>query len=714
MVENERLNSHCFNQHVLRVAPLSNLANATEKGNDDASTVGNHIILPSSFTVVYTIEFQKRGLPHCHVCLFLKNGSKLPTPEDIDRVICSEIPDKELELDLYQIVCDNMLHGPCGIDREFMPCMTKGKCTKRFPKDFNEHTYIDEDGYAVYRRRKDGNHALKSGIPLDNRSIVPYNKVLMRKFQAHMNLERCNQLGSIKYLFKYVNKGPDRIRAGFFDPEKKKDKNKQDSHHDEIGEFYNCRYLFACEAAWRLFGFEIHYRHPSVEVLSFHLENEQPVVYQQNQQLKKISKRKWTKRNQQPALGRLIHASPKSGQLYYLRILLNKVKGPTSYDDIKRVNGTLHETFKDACYALGLLDDDREYIASIKETYEWATASYCRSLFVMLVTSDTLCNPDHVFKESYKYLSDDVVHVRQREMGVTGLKLNPKAIFNLTLSYIETLLLSSGMSLKDIPNMPMPDDRYIAESCNMLIQDELNYDPPAIEVEHRDLYANLIEEQQNKTLAAAIRSKGEIVINVASSGIAALLLSGGRTAHSRFAIPINLNEDSFCYIKPDSDLSELLNKAKLIIWDKAPMMHRHCFEAFDRTLRDIIRSPYKYRPYGGKTVVFGGDFRQILPVIPKGNRTDIVNASMHSSRLWRECTVLRLTVNMRLQIGCPSAEIAEAKQFAEWILKIGEGKLGGNNEGEVIVEFPEDVIIPSTGDHIKAITSAIYPDFKII
>nr|KAJ0220126.1 hypothetical protein LSAT_V11C200058070 [Lactuca sativa] len=93
---------------------------------------------------------------------------------------------------------------------------------------------------------------------------------------------------------------------------------------------------------------------------------------------------------------------------------------------------------------------------------------------------------------------------------------------------------------------------------------------------------------------------GEVVINVASTGIAALLLSGG------------------------NDVTALLNKAGLIIWDEAPMMHCHCFEAVDRTLRDIILPSDIDKPFGGKTIVFGGDFRQILPVIQRGNRSDIV------------------------------------------------------------------------------------------
>nr|KAJ0218169.1 hypothetical protein LSAT_V11C300142030 [Lactuca sativa] len=138
------------------------------------------------------------------------------------------------------------------------------------------------------------------------------------------------------------------------------------------------------------------------------------------------------------------------------------------------------------------------------------------------------------------------------------------------------------------------------------------------------------------TLSAAIRSKGEVAINVASIGIAALLISGGRIAHSRFHIPINLNENSFLfyYASCPVEQSEPYNLGR------SPNV--------DRTLRDIILPKNSDKPFGCKTIVFGGVFRQILPVIQRGNHLDIVQASLHSSRLWHECTILSLTVNMRL------------------------------------------------------------------
>ena len=88
---------------------------------------------------------------------------------------------------------------------------------------------------------------------------------------------------------------------------------------------------------------------------------------------------------------------------------------------------------------------------------------------------------------------------------------------------------------------------------------------------------------------ATICKDNDIATAVASLGIASLLLPGGRTAHSRFKIPINLTEDSLCQIPRQSDEDKLLQKASVIIWDEAPMMHKHAFEAFDRTMRDLMK-----------------------------------------------------------------------------------------------------------------------------
>ncbi|XP_052193902.1 uncharacterized protein LOC127802229 [Diospyros lotus] len=132
------------------------------------------------------------------------------------------------------------------------------------------------------------------------------------------------------------------------------------------------------------------------------------------------------------------------------------------------------------------------------------------------------------------------------------------------------------------------------------------------------------------TIALKCRNIGHIVVTVASSGIASLLLVGGRTAHSTFSIPLDVLDNSNYGLSKQSLQAELFRETKLIIWDEVPMQHRHCVETVDRTLRDICDSE---KPFGGITVVLGGDFRQILPVIPKGVREQIVNASLRHSVL---------------------------------------------------------------------------------
>lgn len=132
-------------------------------------------------------------------------------------------------------------------------------------------------------------------------------------------------------------------------------------------------------------------------------------------------------------------------------------------------------------------------------------------------------------------------------------------------------------------------------------------------------------------ILAAIRSNGNVALAVASSGIAATLLSGGRTVHSRFRLPLHLDEKSICNISKQSNLASLIKECKIIIWDEAPMSHRFALEAIDRCLKDLMDTDLSF---GGKTILLSGDFRQILPVIPHGSIGQIIDSCVNRSRLW--------------------------------------------------------------------------------
>src|SRR3954464_7799626 len=142
------------------------------------------------------------------------------------------------------------------------------------------------------------------------------------------------------------------------------------------------------------------------------------------------------------------------------------------------------------------------------------------------------------------------------------------------------------------------------------------------------------------------------------------------------------------------------------------MANKFCFESLDKSLKDIMSGTThaSKRIFGGKVVVFGGDFRQILPVIPRGTRSDIIHATINASYIWDHCRVLRLTKNMRLQTGPPDSTADDIRSFSEWILNIGDGTMCEPNDGYADICIPEEFLIADFSDPIKAIVEDTYPD----
>ncbi|XP_052620949.1 uncharacterized protein LOC111908283 [Lactuca sativa] len=797
MMETERLHYIRRQQHVLRCESYENLCNQKAQGTTNISNVGQRVILPSSFTggarymlqnyldamslYVYTIEFQKRSLPHSHICLFMHSDNKLPTVEFIDPIISTEIPDQIEDPELYSLVNEFMIHGPCGAENINCPCMVDKKFSKNFPKQFCDHSSVDGNGFPLYRRRNDGHFVEKSGVKLDNRNVVPYNKYLLKRYQACINVEWCNQGSSIKYLFKYINKGPDRATVGVVPTNNECENN---DVVDEIAEYYDCRYLSACEVSWRIFKYDVHCTYPSVVRLPFHLPNQQQIVYGEDDDIDEVldkpyvaaSKftswmecnainseardltyvefptkfvwvlncRFWKRRKTGKAISRIHSVSPNLGETYFLRILLNKVKGLTSFDEIRTVKGETYSSFRDVCYALGLLDDDKEYIDAIKEASHYGSGFYLRFLFATLLMCNSMSKLEIVWEDTWEYLADGILYNQRQRFKSADLSLSEDEVKNLTLFEIEQILLRNNSTLKNFKNMSYPDVESVSSSNNRLIVEEQDYDILVLKNEFDRMFVALTNEQHNiflnimtaikenkggvffvygygggtgktflwKTISATIRSHGNIVLNVVSSGIASLLLPGGRTTHSRFILPFELTEDSFCKINPHGELASLIRKTSLIIWDEAPMIHKHAFEALDRTLKDVLRSgnsTISNISFGGKVIVFGGDFRQILPVVPGGSRQNIVNASLSSSYLWQHCKVYRLTKNMRLTVGRDQADVEKIRDFANWLLDIGEGKLGGSNNSKTIIDIPNDILINDPDDPIGSLIEFVYP-----
>ena len=149
-----------------------------------------------------------------------------------------------------------------------------------------------------------------------------------------------------------------------------------------------------------------------------------------------------------------------------------------------------------------------------------------------------------------------------------------------------------------------------------------------------------------------------------------------------FKIPIDgLDSTSVCNIPKESLRADLLRITEAVIFDECLMTHQHCFEALDHTFQDL-RNCRKL--FGGLIMVFGGDFQQILLVIPKGSHANIVNSCLHMSYLWNDITVLKLRTNMLLETS------AEDAIFFQWLLDIGHGR---NIDEDEKIKIPQSILL---------------------
>ncbi|OMP08509.1 DNA helicase PIF1, ATP-dependent [Corchorus olitorius] len=464
----------------------------------------------------------------------------------------------------------------------------------------------------------------------------------------------------------------------------------------------------------------------------------------------KAKNKTWVPRQNKRSIARIIYVHPSAGELYYMRLMLNEIRGATCYEDLRTVDGIVYGTFREACFALGMLGDDSEWIRAMEEASQVQTGGQLRRLFVTLILNSAVGDPKSFFEKTWTLLADDINFNLRRSYGIEEFSIPPDHLRNQLLLLLEDEFRKHSTSLEEY-NLPLPLRTATTNIGDRLLDEELDYDRVQLEMDYLSMLSSLNEEQRNvymevresvdngsggmyfvygsggtgktylwTTLISALGSIGKIVLAVASSGIASLLLPGGRTAHSRFKIPLDISSTSTCRITKNTQLARLIERTSLIIWDEAPMVHRNCIEALNKTLQDVVLnndSDSTSRPFGGKTIVFGGDFRQILPVIPSGSKTEILNAAITSSDLWRGCKLLRLNTNMRLlREGMDGDEREHMKNFAEWLLRIGDGAVSSvrsndDREGELI-KIPHDLLVPISKDPISDIISAVYPDFE--
>ncbi|XP_071688050.1 uncharacterized protein [Rutidosis leptorrhynchoides] len=309
-------------------------------------------------------------------------------------------------------------------------------------------------------------------------------------------------------------------------------------------------------------------------------------------------------------------------------------------------------------------------------------------------------------------MGDDIPLRAAANLNMSHLHINADDIHNFVLYEVEILLNQCSKSIPDFALPSLPVD-LLADLANRLIMEERNYDRTVLNAERLELErqmnskqkqiydlitsTSLNEQTEHKAIIAALRSRGKIVLAFASSGIASLLLPSGRTAHSRFKLPLVITDESMCNVKKNNQMATLLQNKDLIVWDEVPMNDKRCFEALDRSLRDILGSTEEY--FGGKSVILGGDFKQTLSIQTKGGKSAILGACITTSHLWQRFKVFILAENMRLlRPGMtPSMRVKNA-EFSKWLLRVGNGEIGVPDTEDLLnshwVQIPDQFCIP--------------------
>lgn len=758
---------------------------------------------------IHVIEFQKRGLPHAHILLIVDEADKPRTEQDIDSIVSARIPevrenDEQSKL-AYETVTTSMMHGPCGSQYPRSPCMKDGKCSKGYPRPFSEVTTSEDSGFPKYKRPSDGRTHNGRGFIFNNTWVVPHNLDLCIKYNAHINVEICNTAKSVKYIYKYVYKGHDRANVVI-----QKSNNGSSSttantvnaavvsNDDEIKQYLDARYVSASEACWRIFSFSLHQEFPAHQRLQIHLEKQQNVLFREDRDIQETVDRAvdrhttltawfdynqnnedsrqylyvefpehfvwrnyyWHKRrnaNLKTTIGRIYAISPRTQEKYYLRMLLHHVRGATSFDDLRTVDGVICPTYQETARTLNLLLDDNEWEVCLTEGLSYQCAIQLRRLFATILL---FCNPSNPFSlwEQFKdHLAEDYIFKHLCDLNLNELpENNLKTAYDHTLLDINDVLLDGGKSLTDYEGFILPESDTRNEAFSELsavLREHMilnaaaavSLSDPALlpfnqsQREVYDYILNLVQTSSDmnnlsskivfvdgpggtgktylfNALLDTVRRTDNIAIAVAHSGTAATLLKGGRTAHSTFKIPLEVSKETTCFITPKSDTAQLIRKSKIILWDEASMISSDQIGTVDRTFRDIMKSEnseLEHVPFGGKLFVFGGDFRQVLPVIPNATRGQTVAQCLNHSPLWSHVQVLKLTMNMRVQQALLSndPELASTlENFSRYLLAIGDGTAATVN-GTECIRVPDEMILSSNGN-FEAFMEPIFNSFR--
>ncbi|KAG5600731.1 hypothetical protein H5410_032101 [Solanum commersonii] len=537
-----------------------------------------------------------------------------------------------------------MIHGPCDYLNPSNSCMQKeGKCKFKYPKELTEQTTNGKNSYPLYKRPKMLTPIKVRGHNIDNSWIISYNPFLLKKFGCHINVEICSDIKVIKYIYQYICKGHDKIAFSVHN-------NDTNVEIDEIKEYQSARWVSPPEAAWRLFAFSISEMTPSVCQLQLHLDGQQFVSLKNNQIVDQIINNPMIRKTMLTKF-----------------FLMNKINNDAINLNLPYKEFPQHFVWSSS-YKIWSRRKQRLTIGRIVTCHPIEGERYYLRLLLMNVRGP----------ESYEDLRtiDGRCYTPFREAA------EKRGLLHSDNNLIECM--SEAVSYQ----MPY--------SLRRLFATLLVYCNPG---NPKDLW-NKYEDSMSEDF--------KIISNVTKNDIQQLVLN--HINQVLLSMRHNINE--FKDIFGNVSSSRTTNEAKEIYFErniillicilKKSALKKNTIKALDTLLKDLMNTKTLF---SGKVVVFGGDFRQILPIVRNEKKEVFISQSLLYSDIWNHLKKLCLSENMRAK---------KDPAFSAYLMRIGNGQEKTNNCNKI--EISNNFIIPFTHEikSLNLLFNVTYPDFHTL
>ncbi|XP_071688736.1 uncharacterized protein [Rutidosis leptorrhynchoides] len=544
--------------------------------------------------VARVFHMKKRGLPHCHTLVWVHSSVSAAIRDNLDDYISAELHDLRIDYPSYAVISATMMHGPCGLANKWASC--------------NQIFHVQKTSQRNTLTRR----TLMTTVVLTIAGVI----------LAHINVKCCGTTSLIKYMFKYISKGTDRVAVCIAKPIRSDSHQSQQQTQpvDEIKNFIDALFICPHEACWRIFNFPIHHRETAVQILAFHLENMQLVKFPGKQPLRTIVENAEAKKTTLTEWLNYNASSVSGSHLTYLDF-------PTEF--------VWYESKKTE-----LLGDDREWLAVLEEASVSATSSQLRSLFAHILSYCTVTNPLALWENHWKLMGDDIPLRAAANLNMPHLHINTNDLHNFVLYEVEIILNQCSKSIFDFALPSLPVD-LLEDLANHLIMEDRNYDRAVLNTERLELERQMNSKQKQIYDLITSASLNECTEHT-KGGKSAILGACITTSHLWQRFNVFILAENMRLLRPGLTPSMRVKNAEFSKWllrvgngeiglpDKEDPLNSHwvqipdqfCIPDDENGLANLISFIYPCESLQNPSAV---DLQQKAIVCPKNDAADMIN-----------------------------------------------------------------------------------------